>query len=69
VLSNNCIKSIRIRLGFNQTEFAELIEKDKTSVSLYESGKRKPGFPTLRKIVDLANKNGIQVSYSDLRDD
>lgn len=66
---SECIKNIRFHLGVNQTEFSSLIGKDKTSVSLYESGKRKPGFNALKKIVDLANKNGMNITFNDLRDD
>lgn len=64
-----CIKNIRLTLGLSQSEFAHKIEKDKTSVCLYEAGKRKPGFPTIRKIVDLANVNGMELKYTDLRDE
>jgi transcriptional regulator with XRE-family HTH domain len=64
-----CIKKIRIELGWNQTEFAALIKKDKTSVCLYESGKRIPGFPTMREIVKIANENGMNIKYTDLRND
>lgn len=63
---SQCIKSIRIKLGLNQTEFAKLLGMDKTSVSLYESGKRQPGFPTIRKIVSIAKENGMGINYEDL---
>lgn len=65
----DCIKNIRLTLGLSQSEFSKLIDKDKSSVCMYENGKRKPGFPTIRKIVDLAKKHGIKVKYTDLRDD
>ncbi len=61
-----CIKKMRLRLHVNQTEFAKMIGKDKTSVCLYESGKRTPGFPTIRKIIELAEKNGLNIKYTDL---
>ena len=66
---SECIKKIRFHLGVNQTQFANLINKDKTSVCLYESGKRKPGFGSLKKMVDLANNNGMNITFNDLRDD
>lgn len=64
-----CIKNIRFTLGLNQTEFAASIDKDKTSISLYEAGKRKPGFPTIRKILELANSKGMDIKFTDLRDE
>jgi transcriptional regulator with XRE-family HTH domain len=63
------IKNIRLTLGLSQSEFAHKINKDNTSVCLYEAGKRKPGFPTIRKIVELANANGMNLKYTDLRDE
>lgn len=62
-----CIKNIRFTLGLSQTEFAARINKDKTSISLYESGKRKPGFLTIRKILELANSEGMNIKFTDLR--
>jgi transcriptional regulator with XRE-family HTH domain len=67
--TSQCIKNIRLQIGRNQTEFAKLIGKDKTSVSLYESGKRLPSFPTIRNIVELAHSNGIDIKYTDLIND
>lgn len=67
--TSECIKNIRMSLGLNQSEFGLEIEKDRTSICLYESGKRKPSFPTIRKIVEFAKKNGIEIKYTDLRDD
>ncbi len=64
----DCIRNVRIEMGLSQAEFAILIKKDPTSVSMYESGKRKPGFPTIRKIVEEAKKKGIKVKYTDLHD-
>jgi|GEM_PF-4660837 transcriptional regulator with XRE-family HTH domain len=67
--TSECIKYIRFELGLNQAELARKIDKDKTSICLYEKGKRKPGYPTLRKIIDLANANGMNIQYKDLRDE
>lgn len=63
-----CIKSIRLRLCQSQTEFGKLIKIDKSSVCLYESGKRKPSFRIVRNIVELAQKNGLNIKYTDIRD-
>lgn len=64
-----CIKYIRFELGLNQAQLGRKIDKDKTSICMYEQGKRKPGFPTLKKLVDLANANGMNIQYNDLRDE
>lgn len=69
MLVSDCIKNIRFNLGYSQTKLAKEIDIDKTSISLYESGKRKPGFSTLRKIINLANSNGMNITYDDIRDD
>ena len=63
-----CIKNIRIQLGQSQAEFAKLIDIDKSSVCLYESGKRKPSFATVRNIVAIAKKKGLKIKYTDVRD-
>ena len=62
-----CIKFIRLQLGRSQSEFGQLIGKDKTSICMYESGKRVPSFPTVRSIFDLAKKHGLKISYTDIR--
>jgi DNA-binding XRE family transcriptional regulator len=66
---SECIKSVRLHIGQNQTEFAKTIGMDKTSVCMYESGKRLPSFPTMRAIVEVARKNGLDISYTDIRSD
>ena len=66
---SDCIKNIRFNMGITQTELASRIDKDKASISLYESGQRKPGFPTIKRLIDLANANGMNLKFTDLRDD
>lgn len=64
-----CIKDIRKKLGLTQNEIARMIDIDESSMSLYMHGKRNPSIPTMRKIVDLAKANGLQVEYSDFMGD
>lgn len=65
----DCLKKIRYQLGLNQREFAHFLDISKASVSLYETGDRKPAFPIIRKIVDKLKANNIKIEYSDLKDD
>lgn len=63
-----CIKNARYKLCLSQRDFANLVGISKTSISLYETGTRKPGFPAIKKIVDKLKENNINVEYSDFRE-
>jgi transcriptional regulator with XRE-family HTH domain len=68
-MAQNCIKNIRITLGLTQKEFADKIGIDGCSVSQYEAGNRTPSYPTMRRIVELATQNGMDIKYTDIRKD
>ena len=67
--AKECLKKARYKLGMNQKEFAEFLSISKGSVSLYELGARKPGFPVIRKIVKKLKERNINIEYSDLKED
>jgi transcriptional regulator with XRE-family HTH domain len=64
----NLLKRIRYKLCMNQKKFAELIGVHQGAISLYELGKRKPGFSTIKIMVEKLKNKGIKISYSDLKD-
>ena len=45
----------RERKGISQKDMAESIGVAKSTYSLYESGNREPGVPTIKKIADVLN--------------
>ncbi len=53
------IRSIRLKRGYNQTEFANIIGKDQPSLNRLENGKINPGYLYLKTV---ANALGINVS-------
>lgn len=67
--AKECIKNARYRLCKSQKEFAELLDLNKASVSLWESGARNPSFPNIKKIVDALRGHGIHYEYADFKND
>jgi transcriptional regulator with XRE-family HTH domain len=63
------IKKLRLSLCMSQREFSELCGVHISTICYYESGERKPSFPTIRKIMTLAKKHGIHVKLEDIRAD
>lgn len=49
------LKKARLKKGFSQKEVAEAIGVANSTYSLYESGNREPGFPTVKKLSDVLN--------------
>jgi len=47
------LKNARIAKGFTQKEVADSIGVAKSTYSLYESGNREPGVPTIKKISNI----------------
>lgn len=50
---NENLRIARERRGLSQREMAERIGVAKSTYSLYESGNREPGVPTIKKIADV----------------
>lgn len=62
---SNMIKNVRLNLLLDRDAFAKLIKVSKSSISFYENGLRTPRMPTLKKIKELADKNGFQFDIDD----
>lgn len=52
---NENLKKARERKGFSQKDMAEYIGVAKSTYSLYESGNREPGVPTIKKMANVLN--------------
>ena len=52
---NENLRIARERKGISQKDMAECIGVAKSTYSLYESGNREPGVPTIKKIADVLN--------------
>ena len=51
------IREIRTVLGLTQTEFANKVGITPSGLSQIESGKRKPSYDTIQKIIETFNLN------------
>lgn len=49
------LKELRQRKKVSQSELGSFLSLDKSTISLYESGKREPDFETIKKIADFFN--------------
>lgn len=59
------IKSFRISLGMEQIEFAKLLNVSSSTVSNWETSRRVPRIPKLKKMVDIAKDHKIKLSMQD----
>lgn len=73
---NDMLKYLRTREKMSQAELADKLGVSKSTVGMYELGKREPDFETLEAIADLFNvdmnflleKAGSELSSKDERD-
>ena len=73
---NDMLKYLRVREKMSQAELADKLGVSKSTVGMYELGKREPDFETLEAIADLFNvdmnfllgKVGSELSPNDERD-
>lgn len=49
------LRSLRQQVGLNQTDFARAIGVSRSTIGMYETGKREPDFETLELIADYFN--------------
>lgn len=61
------IKKFRKELCLTQTELAQLLKVTVCTISMYENGKRQPSYPTVRKMIELAKKKKIKMTFDDIR--
>lgn len=59
------IRQLRLLLGLEQHEFAELMGVVKGTVWNWENGKRVPRLPKIRKMVEIAERNKIRIKITD----
>lgn len=60
-ISSEEILALREKLDFSQTEFAEKLGRNHSTISYWESGKKSPGKESLRRIKKLAKEEGIEL--------
>ncbi len=63
---NNNIREIRLKLGMSQGAFARAIGKKPSTISMYETGERRPVLYTAYAIIDLAKNAGLKASLEDI---
>lgn len=59
------IRNLRLQLLLNKNEFAKQLNVTRGAISNYESGRRVPQYSVLRKIKELATRNGIKITIDD----
>jgi len=59
------IKELRLMLGLEQHEFAELMGVVPGTVWNWEHGRRRPRLPKIRKMVEIAKENKIRMNIRD----
>lgn len=62
------IKKVRLKLMLDQEEFGNLIGVGRQAVSYYETGVRKPGLKTLRRLKEVARQNNIKIKFEGFLD-
>lgn len=56
----NNIKHVRYKLCLTQKELAKKLKVARSTIALYETGRRKPNFIILQRIIKLSNKYNIE---------
>ncbi|TAL08145.1 MAG: XRE family transcriptional regulator [Nitrospirae bacterium] len=65
--SSSIFKSLRSSLELSQEELASLLSMRQSTLSNYETGKRKPSLRVCYKIIRLMQLKNIKVALEDLR--
>jgi DNA-binding XRE family transcriptional regulator len=65
--SSVIFKNIRHHLELSQEEFAKILSMRQSTLSNYETGKRKPSLRVCYKIIRLMQLKNIVVALEDLR--
>ena len=52
---NEMLKYLRQRAGYSQQDLADLLKISKSTIGMYEQGRRSPDYETLEKIADIFN--------------
>lgn len=67
--SSSVFKSLRHQLELSQEELASLLSMRQSTLSNYETGKRKPSLRVCYQIIKLMKLKNVIVSLEDLRPD
>lgn len=59
------IRHLRLTLGLEQHEFAKIFDVSFGTVSNWETGRRTPRLPKIRKMIELAKQNKIKLSVQE----
>ena len=62
--SSEAIKAIRKKTFFSQEDFAKELGVSFTTVNRWETGKTKPNYKTIRRILDFCEKNKMDKEYA-----
>lgn len=62
------IKRVREKLGLTHEAFGKLIKVSASAISHYESGRRQPLWPRIKRIVALAKKHDITIKFEEFTD-
>jgi DNA-binding transcriptional regulator YiaG len=62
---NENIKKLRLTLGLQQGEFGKIFSVTTSTVCNWESGRRSPRLPNIRKMVEFAKKHKIKLLIED----
>ncbi len=66
--SSKVIKRIRLELLKSREEFASMVGVSVQSIGNYENSMRQPKLSIVKKLIDIAKKNKIDVMASDFFD-
>lgn len=61
------IKNLRKKLCVSQSQLAREIGITPSMISCYERGTREPSYSTVKKLIELAKKNKINLNFDDIR--
>ena len=66
--SSKAVKSIRMQLFKDRKQFAEMVGISQQSIIHYENSLRRPKLSIIKKMIDIAKENNIEISPSDFFD-
>lgn len=65
--SNELFKNLRLKMDFSQIELSNLLSIKQSTLSNYETGKRKPSLKICYKLIKLARLKNISINIENLR--
>ncbi len=62
---NSPVKTLRQKLLMTQSELAEKLGMSKQMISNYENGLYSPSMTTIKKLMQIASENNIEIDVND----